>query len=328
MEHELIERYLYAVTKHLPARSREDIQRELRGLIGDLLEERCGDMAPAERDIRVVLTELGTPAELAQQYGPDHDKYLIGPAYFPKYKLVLKIMLPCVVFGIIIAGVIDTVLPEAQFGIPLLFEWIGTLVSALFGAFAFVTLLFAAFERRGVRLDNMEDSLSALPPVPKKNELIPKGECIVGIVFSVFFAVLFLTVPQIFTGVFESGKAIVPVFQVDRVRELSFLVIGLMALSVADESFKLYEGRYTLRLAAVTCMLNGLAAVLGIAFLTDERLWNPAILPYLSALVGNDAFLSALFARIPSLLLAIFLLALALEAGTTVYKAFRFARNR
>ena len=49
MEHELIERYLYAVTKQLPAKSRQDIERELRGLIGDLLEERCGDIAPAAR---------------------------------------------------------------------------------------------------------------------------------------------------------------------------------------------------------------------------------------------------------------------------------------
>lgn len=65
MEHELIERYLYAVTKQLPAKSRRDIERELRSLIGDMLEERCGEIAPTERDIRVVLTELGTPTELA-----------------------------------------------------------------------------------------------------------------------------------------------------------------------------------------------------------------------------------------------------------------------
>lgn len=328
MEHELIERYLYAVTKHLPARPRRDIERELRGLIADMLEERCGDITPAERDIRVVLTELGTPAELAQQYGPDHDKYLIGPTCFSKYKLVLKIVLPCVLFGMTVAGVVDTVTRTTQPGFPLLFGWLGTLLSALFSAFAFVTLLFAVFERRGIRLDYPEDPIAALPPVPQKNELVPKGECIAGIVFSVLFAVLFLTIPQIFAGVFESGAVILPVFQIDRVRELSFLVIGLMALSVADESFKLYEGRYSHRLAAVTCVLNGFAAVFGIAFLTDERLWNPAILPYLYELVGNDAFLSALFARIPSLLLAIFLLALALDAGITVCKAFRFARNR
>ena len=66
MEHESIERYLYAVTKQLPAKSRRDIERELRSLIGDMLEERCGDIAPTERDIRVVLTELGTPTDVGR----------------------------------------------------------------------------------------------------------------------------------------------------------------------------------------------------------------------------------------------------------------------
>lgn len=324
MEHEFIDRYLYAVTKHLPAKSRRDIERELRGLITDMLEERCGDLPPAERDIRVVLTELGTPTELAQQYGPDHDKYLIGPAYYAKYKLVLKIVLPCVLFGMTVAGVINLTMPDTQIGFSTIMKWIGTLLSAPFGAFAFVTLLFAAFERQGVRLDDLEDSLAALPPVPKKNERVPKGECIVGIVFSVLFAVLFLTVPQIFSGVFESGAVIVPVFQIERVRELAFLVIGLMALSVAGDSFKLYEGRYTRRVAAATCVFNGLTAALGAALLMDARLWNPAILTHLNKLTENDAFLSALFERLPLLLLLVFLAALALDTGTTVYKAFRY----
>ncbi len=327
MEHELIERYLYAVTKQLPAKSRRDIERELRSLIGDMLEERCGEIAPTERDIRVVLTELGTPTELAQQYGPDHDRYLIGPCYYAKYRLVLKIVLHCVLFGITVAGIIDTVSSETQIGFPLLLEWLGTVISALLSAFAFITLLFAVFERRGVHLDNVDDSLSSLPPVPQKSELVSKGESIAGIVFSILFTVLFLTVPQIFSGVFEGGAVVLPVFQIDRIRELSFLVVGLIALSVAGESFQLYEGRYTPRLAAVTCVLNGIAAVLGVAFLTDARLWNPAILPYLNELTGNDAFLSALFGRIPLLILVVFLLALVLDAGTTVWKAFRYGKE-
>ncbi len=167
-----------------------------------------------------------------------------------------------------------------------------------------------------------------LPPVPQKNERISKGECIVGIVFSIVFAILFLTVPQIFSGVFESGRVILPVFQIDRVRELSFFLIGLMALSVAEESFKLYEGRYSKRLAAVTCVLNGFSAILGVFFLTDARLWNPAILPYLNNLVGHDAFLEALFARIPIILLILFLFSLFLDAATAVFKAFRYTAKR
>lgn len=38
---ELIDRYIYAVTKKLPQKQREDIEKELRTLIDDMLEERC-----------------------------------------------------------------------------------------------------------------------------------------------------------------------------------------------------------------------------------------------------------------------------------------------
>lgn len=64
MKNDLIERYIYAVTKRLPQKVQKDISDELRTLIDDMLAERCGELVPEEKDIRVVLTELGTPEEL------------------------------------------------------------------------------------------------------------------------------------------------------------------------------------------------------------------------------------------------------------------------
>ena len=40
MKHDLIERYVYAATKRLPSKNREDVSMELRGLIDDMLTER------------------------------------------------------------------------------------------------------------------------------------------------------------------------------------------------------------------------------------------------------------------------------------------------
>ena len=77
MKNDLIERYIYAVTKQLPKKNREDVSMELRGLIDDMLSERCA-VEPTERDVRDVLTELGTPRELYAKYDEDADKCLIG----------------------------------------------------------------------------------------------------------------------------------------------------------------------------------------------------------------------------------------------------------
>ena len=58
---DLVERYIYAATKRMPRKQREDVSLELRGLVEDMLAERCGSVTPTEKDIRIVLTELGTP---------------------------------------------------------------------------------------------------------------------------------------------------------------------------------------------------------------------------------------------------------------------------
>ena len=66
---ELTGRYIYAVTRRLPKKQRGDVAKELESIISDMLEERCGPITPTEHDLRVVLTELGTPSELARKYG-------------------------------------------------------------------------------------------------------------------------------------------------------------------------------------------------------------------------------------------------------------------
>ena len=50
MNLDLIERYIYAATKRLPKKQREDVAQELRGLIDDMLNERCKEVTPTEKD--------------------------------------------------------------------------------------------------------------------------------------------------------------------------------------------------------------------------------------------------------------------------------------
>lgn len=68
VKNDLIDRYIYAVTKHMKSAMKKDVAAELETIIQDMLEERCEDVTPTERDIKVILTELGTPDELASKY--------------------------------------------------------------------------------------------------------------------------------------------------------------------------------------------------------------------------------------------------------------------
>ena len=88
-DNDLIERYLYAITRRLPAKQRADVADELRTLISDMLDERCGDFPPTGKDVRVVLTELGTPGEMVRKYTADENACLIGQPYYAQYLYVM-----------------------------------------------------------------------------------------------------------------------------------------------------------------------------------------------------------------------------------------------
>ncbi len=50
---ELIKRYIYAVTKHLPENKRQDVGRELESLIEETLAERSQDGQAADSDTKL-----------------------------------------------------------------------------------------------------------------------------------------------------------------------------------------------------------------------------------------------------------------------------------
>ena len=195
-DNDMIERYLYAVTRHLPAKQRDDVAEELRTLISDMLEERCGSMPPAQKDVRVVLTELGTPGEMVRKYTADENACLIGQPYYAQYLYVLKIVLACVAGGMLVAGALSLATGTQGGVLGGVLEGIGSLIAALVFAFAFVTALFAFFSHRGIDVEVM-GSLDDLPPVPRETRNPARGDAVVGIVFSIVGAVVLLLFPDV-----------------------------------------------------------------------------------------------------------------------------------
>jgi len=80
----LIDLYIYEVTRRLPEKNREDIALELRSTIEDMLPEHY-----KEEEVKAVLTKLGNPAILANSYR-DQPMYLIVSKEFAKHLLLKK----------------------------------------------------------------------------------------------------------------------------------------------------------------------------------------------------------------------------------------------
>jgi hypothetical protein len=193
---EMIDRYVHEVGQHLPSKSRQDIQLELRSLVQDTLDEQAADSGtePTTKMVAAVLQEFGRPEEIAAQYRPT--QALIGSNLLPAYKLVLTIVIS-VMGGLHLLGLLFSISQNeiANLG--------GTLINLVFsfGQSAFVnigiiTLIFAGLERLNVGVYAWPASAPTtwdpyqLPPVKDPNR-INRFEIIAGIFFSVFFIILF-----------------------------------------------------------------------------------------------------------------------------------------
>ena len=322
MKHDLIERYIYAVTKQLPKKQREDVAQELRGLIDDMLNERCGEITPTEKDIRIVLTELGTPQELSAQYDEDAKKCLIGHPYYSTYKFVLKIVLFAAAVGITIANLmLQLVEPQEWFSA--ITGWLEMLYNTLLATFAIVTLLFAFFYRKGVQITE-PFNFDKLPPVPKRTKELSKRECIAGMVFIVIFVVVFLAVPQIMGFHIDRNGLRIPMFNVSALRETWYIIILFAICGMIRESVKLLEGRYNKPVLIVAAVTNAISAILSIWWLTGFKLIHPEFLANVATLFeGEDAFVINLFSNFQLYFLIIMLFALILDSVEVAIKTLR-----
>ena len=322
MKHDLIERYIYAVTKQLPKKQREDVAQELRGLIDDMLNERCGEITPTEKDIRIVLTELGTPQELSAQYDEDAKKCLIGHPYYSTYKFVLKIVLFAAAVGITIANLmLQLVEPQEWFSA--ITGWLEMLYNTLLATFAIVTLLFAFFYRKGVQITE-PFNFDKLPSVPKRTKELSKRECIAGMVFIVIFVVVFLAVPQIMGFHIDRNGLRIPMFSVSALRETWYIIILFAICGMIRESVKLLEGRYNKPVLIVATVTNAISAILSIWWLTGFKLIHPEFLANVATLFkGEDAFVINLFSNFQLYFLIIMLFALILDSVEVAIKTLR-----
>jgi len=258
---------------------RPDVEKELDSLIADMLIEKCGDILPTDKDVKTVLTELGTPEEMAAKYSGDENQALISGINFIYYKQILKIVLPIVVICVTVGNIINLCInwdpaqnPLVAFGLSA-GQVLAGIVGGLLVPFAIVTFIFAVFERYKVKLDT-GDMISNLPAVPKGAEKIRRYEAVAGIIFSVVVVVVLLGFPEV-VGMWTRATGWVPIFVPDVLRSLWMFIVLWAVLEIVKESVKIVEGQYTRRLAVVTVICNIFIVVSALAVFLNDRIVNP-----------------------------------------------------
>jgi len=196
---DLIDRYLQAVRFWLPKTRRQDdllaeLGEDLRSQIEDKEEELGHPLDNAE--VAAILKRCGSPMMVAGRLGPQ--RHLIGPALFPIYEFVLKMVLLWILVPVFIFIVGPVNLANSGGDWPsAILSTIGNLWSGLFIAAGIVTLVFAIIERTSAHLgaECKWDPLK-LPPVrqEERKPSLQKAVCQLG--FNVFGLVWLLLLPH------------------------------------------------------------------------------------------------------------------------------------
>jgi hypothetical protein len=168
---DLIDRYLQAVRFWVPKTNRqEDLLSELGEDLRSQFDDKETELGrPLDKaEMAAILKRCGSPMMVAARIGPQ--RHLIGPALFPIYGFVLKMVLlwiqvPLFVF---IIGPVNLAYSGGDWGSAVL-NTFGTLWSALFIAAGIITLVFAIIERTSAHL-GAECNWNPLKLPPVRNQ--------------------------------------------------------------------------------------------------------------------------------------------------------------
>lgn len=321
---ELIDRYVYDVTRRLPQAQRADIEKELRTLIDDMLAGR-GEV----KDVTLALIELGRPAELAAKYRGTK-RYLIGPQVYSVYEMVMKIVLAAVAFGMTLAHVIGGITTPPQSVFLAVAGALGSTGMALVQAFAIVTVIFAVFERFGKgELWKAEDwHPRDLPEVPAGGAVIKKSDPIVALVFSGVFLVVIVAMPWLLGVGYGLAAPFIPVFNLEVLASAVWLIVLMILVGAAKEVLRLIAGRYTVRLAIVVALLNIASLVLVIVVFGSHAIWNADFLTQMQAATGASWFAGetavACWRLVPTVIVALTAIGLITDTGVTLYRGLAY----
>lgn len=326
---ELIERYIYGVTKSFPKKQKLEIEKELKANIEDMVEENISNDNYEEK-VKKALLELGDPEIVADNYRGSK-RFLIGPVYYELYLMVLKIVVAAVVGGISIALFIKSFFTAnidiANIGL----EYLTSIFSGAMQAFAWTTIVFIIMERNNTKLkDGLEDKegwdLSKLPILPNKKTQIPVSEPIAAIIFTTIFFSVFLGIlysaPEAFAVYFQkAGEMIrIPIFDLEVLTGYRSWFIAIFFLSILKEIISLYYRKWNLKNSVASILIITITAVLTLIILTDNSLWNPNFPAEILKQIEGSFDFPGFWLNIRNWIVAIFVLINVGEILSIIYK--------
>lgn len=322
---EMIDRYVYAVTKKLPEVQRKDVADELSSLIADTLDERVGENDVTDQDVEEVLLEFGNPRSLAQKYR-DGKKYIVGPDLHDLYMLVLKTVLISIVTifsGIFLIQVLLNPINIVDY----FSSYIVSFITSIPISIGWITLGFGLIEYFSwgsvTRLTTSKDwKPSQLKPIPDPNKNIKRDESISGVVFYII-GLVFLAFSNEYLGVwiFQEGEfsGVVPFINEETYSQFQILIFIVFGFGIVKECLKFIYKKWTFPVVFMTFIVNLISIILLLFIITSNQFWNPNFMGELVqngfVNIGSDSFETSrvIWEQMTFWTLIIFMVALVLD---------------
>lgn len=356
-EQEMIERYIYEVTRRIPQENREEIHLELQTLIEDMRTEE-------NITIEEVLQKLGNPAELAKSFRDDNN-YLIGPEYYDNYIWVIKIALIGIGISAVVSaiaqgiagteGIMDAVNWAnflANFLTNFFAELFSTAITGAFSMIGIVTIIFAVLEYQKVKVSIKPETNwtvgelnkntasvktwtpNSLPPVPDKRAVISRGDSVFSIIVITVLAALLLFAPQLFGAFRYDGstvKSFACIFNLNEWNRIAPIFVFCLFVGMIDEIIRLVTGYYCKPVMYSSIICNAIQIIGSIILLKFTPLWNPDFVTQLQTLAGvkklSDGDLLNYWGTgvFDNILLAFICIISCIEIGITIYKTAKYS---
>lgn len=338
---DMIERYIYDVTRRLPENQRDDIKKELWTLIEDTLYDKAGEEAPTDEDLHQVLEDLGNPADFARKYRGG-EKYLIGGEYYDSYCYILKIVLLCAGVGLLISVVVSALVNSVHADNMISYFAneminIGTIPGILVNIFAWITIGFIVIEQYQIKFDMGIGSWTPekLPQMPNKKAVINRTDTVVGLVFNVLCGSLLCFAPHLIGAWIKDGDIMrtIPVFNLEIWSSIMPLFAITFMLAILGEVIKLLVGRYNRTVVITSIFTDLIAFIITVVIFKGYNIWNPAFVLQLEKILGrtfdskHDIFSYWNTATFSNICVAIFFLIYLIDIGESVYHMIRYEMN-
>lgn len=315
---QLIERYVYDVTRRLPEKQRQDVAQELTAEIHDMVEDQADGKKPTKQHVFDVLVKMGSPSSLADKYR-DRPRYVIGPDYYEPYIGLLRtlflIVLPILLFIVWMNEAMSTS------------HTVLTMFSALFDValqtsvhiFFWTTLSFWFVQKVADGQPHDHNwSPEDLPNMPAGRS-ISRNESYVAIAWCVVaLGAVQFQIPAVYAAI---GPSDVPQFFAPEMWPVWTLgMLAVVALGLAVEIVKFIVGGWT-RLTVTLITLVNLATI---AYFTALLWFGPSIVnPEFAQLVSKtvgDGSVASVIDSATTIGIGVIMAICVWEIGEAIYK--------